>query len=233
MAAMSSGVQTKPNGDWASRSRMLATPKVDISLRPMSVSTRPGATMFTRMPLARSSLARVWARASTPGLADRIGEEAHPRPHRLGGDGRDHDHVAAGRGAHVGDEGAAEMDRAPEVDAHQQLDLVLGGAGDGRAIHVGRAEARVVDQGVDLAEVGDGALAHGAHGRRVGDVGPVDLGADAEGPGLIGHFAGGGFVAGVVDRDIGAFAGEAQRHGAADATAAAGDQRRAAFELSH
>ncbi len=48
---------------------MSSTPIARTSLRPISVTTSPGATTFTWMPWRRSSLARVMAKASRAALA--------------------------------------------------------------------------------------------------------------------------------------------------------------------
>ena len=68
--ATSSGRTMRPSGWVASSSEMSSRPSLALtSLEPMSVTTRPGATMLTRMPLAISSWASVNASASSAALA--------------------------------------------------------------------------------------------------------------------------------------------------------------------
>src|SRR5579859_509764 len=144
-----------------------------------------------------------------------------------GGDAGDHDDVAAPALAHVRDDELAEVVWAERVHPHHPLHFQRVGVDDALAA---AGDAGVVDQDVDVAEVGQHQLHHahvvvpGLHRAGVGD----RLAAE----GLDGghRLVGGVGVAAVVDGDVGAGLGQRQGHGAADAPAAAGDQGHAALE---
>ena len=123
------------------------------SRRPISVSTRPGATTFTWMPLRRSSLASVHASASSAAFAMLYGAEFAAMCTRRRA--RDHHDVAARAASRIDGSTSFEHDHAPNACVrHDPLDLGRIGVGDGLAA---RRDARVVHEDVDRAEVGEHA----------------------------------------------------------------------------
>ncbi len=108
--------------------------------------------------------------------AQRVGEAADGElgcvVGRLGGDAdepehaRDVDDVALTRRLEVGEERLGAVDDAPEVDAHQPLEVLVGHGFDGGA----ERHAGVVDDQVDPAVIGDDLVGPGVHRWPVGHV---------------------------------------------------------------
>ena len=108
------------------------------------------------------------------------------------------------------------------VRAHDAHQLGRVGVGDGAAP---AGDAGVVDEDVDVAEVGEDLRRHGLVLLQGVDAGLVGHGPAAElldvGDGLLGCL----FVAAIVHGHVGAVGGEGEADGPTDATAAAGDER--------
>ena len=149
------------------------------------------------------------------------------RGHFQGRDARDHHDVAARTRAHGGDQAAAQPVRGLRVNGEDARQFVRLGV-DHRAAPA--RDARIVDEDVDRAEIGENSVGEGDNGvvrfhrRRIGFRG------DAEGRQRLDGFLRGIGVAAIADRDIRAVFGKRLRDGAADAAPAACHQRGAAFQ---
>ena len=119
------------------------------SRRPISVSTRPGATTFTWMPLRRSSLASVHASASSAAFAMLYGAEFARHVRALAA----LEIITMSPRGRVRIDGSTSFEqrpRAERVRAPHPVDLGGVGVGDGLAA---RRDAGVVHEDVDRAEV--------------------------------------------------------------------------------
>ena len=131
------------------------------------------------------------------------------------------------QGVVAGDVGGADVDPHHEVEAlGRRLEDGLRPDGSG-----------VVDQNVEAAELGDGALDQVANGVLVADIGGDGEGAPPQGADGVRGFvdaagqAFGGLLALGGHHDIRAFLREADRQRPADAAAGSGDHRHAAAQV--
>src|SRR3954469_24568077 len=113
------------------------------------------------------------------------------------------------------------------MGTNDALELDRVGIGDGLPT---RGVPRVVDENVNVTEVGDRGADHRLALGMVVDRSRVRGGAPSECFDLGDRSARGVLVAAVVDRDVGAVFGETERYRLPDSAAAAGDQRNATFE---
>jgi hypothetical protein len=136
-------------------------------------------------------------------------------------DARDiHDRTGAAA-QHLPGDGAAGVERPAQVRVDDLLPVLVAHPGDQRVPR----DARVVDEDVEVAQIGLDLLDQRLRLGRVADVradgDPADLGRDRVG----------GLLAGpVVDRDLRPAAGELARDGGADAARPTGDERDLSFE---
>jgi len=138
--------------------------------------------------------------------------------------GRHHD-AAVALLAHRLPHGLGADRRAHQVDVDHQAEV--------GQVHLGEAlvaqDAGVADQDVDPAPYGLGPRDHGADGGLVGHRGG-DPDRLAPGGDDLGGHAVGGLLGQVVDRHLGALAGQVQRMGAAQAAARTGYDRDASLQ---
>ena len=93
----------------------------------------------------------------------------------------------------------------------------------------GRTQTSIVDQGIDLTKVGDGALNHLVTLALIANIGLVHLGLDTLCFRKRNHFTSSRFIACEIHRNVGAFFCEALNNGSPDASTAPGYKRSPPF----
>ena len=190
------------SSDWARRSIWAWT---------RGVRTHPGQMAFTVMPVSASSMAPTLVRPTRPCLAATVGGFAGAGDEAVGGG--DVDDAAPAAGGHGGDGGLHGEERGGEVERDDGVPAVGGEVGDGGGV----LDAGVVDEDVEVAEFGFGAVDEGGDGGRVEEVGLVVEGADALGLDGLEEAVDQGLVAEAVEHDVRALGGEGAGDAEADA----------------
>ncbi len=181
----------------------------------------PGATALTRT--SGEGAGQAAGEHDDAGLGDGIGEIVGPG--KESADGSEIDDGAAGF-FQEGSSGLRGEKLGFEIGVERGIPLLFGGGFQGR----GREDGGAVDKEVEAGEAGGGFLDEAADFGDLAEVGGEGKGAAAQGFDFGGGGAGGDIRAAVVEDNVGAFAGQSQGHGAAEAACAAGDEGDAAVE---